>query len=251
LSTDIQISEEAGVRSLHFGPDLVQGAMRVARPWSLELDYTRDMMAALLLRPEPDWPRKALLIGLGAASQLKFLHRHRPAASLTVVEIDPAIIAAARQYFKLPDDPQRIRLVVGDGAEFVTRRTGSYDFILVDGFNADGRPGQLDTPEFYENCRTRLSRDGVLAVNLLSRRRGFRESVVRIAEAFAGRACIFPSCDSGNAIAFAAVGDAVRLTLAEMRDLARELKHTTGLNLLPTVSRLEEAKFCRGGELLL
>lgn len=74
----IQISEEAGVRFLHFGSDWVQGAMRIARPWALELDYTREMMAALLLRPEPDWPRRVLQVGLGAASLTKFLYRHRP-----------------------------------------------------------------------------------------------------------------------------------------------------------------------------
>ena len=49
---EIEVSEEAGVRYLHFGSDWVQGAMRIARPWSLELDYTREMMTCLLLRPE-------------------------------------------------------------------------------------------------------------------------------------------------------------------------------------------------------
>ena len=33
----VDISEEAGVRYLHFGSDWVQGAMRIARPWALEL----------------------------------------------------------------------------------------------------------------------------------------------------------------------------------------------------------------------
>jgi spermidine synthase len=46
----IDISEEAGVRYLHFGSSWVQGAMRIARPWALELDYTREMMLPLLLR---------------------------------------------------------------------------------------------------------------------------------------------------------------------------------------------------------
>ncbi|MCC6878882.1 MAG: spermidine synthase, partial [Rhodocyclaceae bacterium] len=105
MATPIDISEEGGVRYLHFDSDWIQGAMRIARPWALELDYTREMMAALLLRPEPDWPRKALLIGLGAASLTKFLYRHRPRAKLTVVEIEPAVVAAAHRFFKLPDDP--------------------------------------------------------------------------------------------------------------------------------------------------
>ena len=67
------ISEEAGVRYLHFGSLWIQGAMRIARPWHLELDYTKEMMASLLLREDSHFPRRVLLIGLGAASLTKFL----------------------------------------------------------------------------------------------------------------------------------------------------------------------------------
>lgn len=53
MSYPIEISEEAGVRYLHFGTPWIQGAMRIARPWQLELDYTKEMMASLLLRDVP------------------------------------------------------------------------------------------------------------------------------------------------------------------------------------------------------
>jgi len=247
----IEISEAAGVRSLHFGSDWVQGAMRIARPWALELEYTREMMAALLLRPDASWPRRVLLIGLGTGSLTKFLYRHRPQAHQTVVEIDPAVEAAARQYFKLPDDPARIRVVIGDGADYVTRDQRGFDLILVDGFNADARPGQLDTVPFYLNCRARLSDAGLVVVNLLSRRKDYRHSVERMAQAFDERVLAFPSCSSGNTIAFAAAGEPVALTLSELRSAALALKQETGLNLLPTLVRLEQARSCPEGRLLL
>lgn len=247
----IEISEAAGVRNLHFGSDWIQGSMRIARPWALELDYTREMMASLLLRPDPAWPRRALLIGLGAGSLTKFLYRHRPQAKLTVVEIDPAVVAAARQFFKLPDDPARIRIEIGDGADYMARTKATFDLILIDGFDADGRPGQLDTPAFYLNCKARLGDEGLMAVNLLSRRNDFRQSVDRMEEAFDGRTLAFPSCDSGNAIAFAAAGEPIRLTMAELRAAALALKKDTGLNLLPTVVRLEQARTCAEGRLAL
>src|SRR5574343_274341 len=79
----VDISEEAGVRYLHFGSDWVQGAMRIARPWSLELGYTREMMAGLLLRDGAHWPRNALLIGLGAGSLAKFIYRNLPDCRMT------------------------------------------------------------------------------------------------------------------------------------------------------------------------
>ena len=74
----IEVSEENGVRFLHFGSEWVQGAMRVARPYSLELEYTREMMACLLLRGDREWPQRVLQIGLGAASLTKFWYRYRP-----------------------------------------------------------------------------------------------------------------------------------------------------------------------------
>lgn len=247
----IEISEEAGVRSLHFGSDWVQGAMRIARPFALELEYTREMMAALLFRPDGAWPRRALLIGLGAGSLAKFLWRHRPQAKLTVVEIDPAVVPAARQYFKLPDDPDRIHIQIGDGAHYLARSGPAFDLILVDGFDANARPGQLDTEAFYLNCKARLSDTGILSTNLLSRRKDYRVSLERIDAAFDGRALSFPSCGSGNAIAFAATGETVKMTTAELKATALALKKDTGLNLLPTLVRLEQARTFRGGELVL
>ena len=65
--------------------------MRIARPWSLELEYTREMMLPLLLRTRGGWPKSVLQVGLGAASFTRFLHRHRPDARLTVVEIAPEV----------------------------------------------------------------------------------------------------------------------------------------------------------------
>lgn len=248
---NIDISEEAGVRYLHFGSSWVQGAMRIARPFALELDYTREMMLPLLLR-EAEWPRKVLQIGLGAASVTKFLHRHRPQAKITVVEIEPRVEAAARQFFKLPDDPARIDIRHGDGADFVVESKQRFDLILVDGFDADARAGRLDTLPFYLDCRARLAADGLLCVNLLSRRKDFNKSVKRLEEAFDGHAIAFPSCDSGNAIALGASGarrDGIGLD--DLKQAASRLRSETGLNLLPTLARLGASRHLAGGRLAL
>ena len=248
---EILVSEEAGVRYLHFSSAWIQGAMRIARPYALELEYTKEMMAALLLRPEPAWPRKVLLIGLGAASLTKFLHRHRPDARLTVVEIEPDVVAAARQHFRLPEEDARLRIVIGDGADYVADAKTRFDLILVDGFDAEARTGLLDTLPFYAHCRTRLSDNGLLVTNLLSKRKDFQRGVERLERAFEGRALCFPSCDSGNAVAFAATGESIEVRLPELRTAARALKKDTGLNLLPTVMRLEGWRRCEGGWLML
>ncbi|HRP73995.1 MAG TPA: fused MFS/spermidine synthase [Rhodocyclaceae bacterium] len=246
----IEISEEQGVRFLHFGSEWIQGAMRLRNPNALELTYTREMMAGLLLKPD-DWPRNALLIGLGAASLTRFLYHHCPHTRLHVVEIDPRVVAAARHFFKLPEEDRRLTIQIGDGVRFALESDRRFDYILVDGFDRNARAGALDTLPFYQAARARLSERGLMAVNLFGRSRGFKSSVERIITAFEDRALAFPSCDSGNVIAFAAEGEAVSMPLSEIRQNARVLKARTGLDLLPTVARLEQAGSLPGGRLIL
>lgn len=250
MSTPIDISEQDGVRFLHFGSEWVQGAMRLRTPNALELNYTREMMAGMLLKPD-DWPRNALLIGLGAASLTRFIHHHCPQTRVHVVEIEPRVVAAARQFFKLPDESQRLTIQINCGARYVLESKHRFDYILVDGFDEDARPGVLDTLPFYQAARSRLSAQGIMAVNLLGLSRGYQASVDRIIKAFDNRVIAFPSCDSGNVIALAADGEAIDLSLTDIRSRARELKARTGLDLLPTVTRLEQAGSLPGGKLVL
>jgi spermidine synthase len=248
---DILVSEEAGVRYLHFSSNWIQGAMRIARPWALELDYTREMMGCLLLRPESDWPRRALLVGLGAGSLTKFLRRHRPATRLTVVEIEAQVVATAHQYFKLPETDEFLNIAIGDGADFVAESRRRFDLIMVDGYDAKAGTGRLNTLPFFLDCKVRLSDDGLLVTNLLSRRKDFRNSVHCLRQAFDDRVLVFPPCDSGNVVAVAAVGANIDMRLADMRSAARLLKRETSLNLLPTLARLESSENYPAGRVAL
>ena len=234
----IEISEEGGVRYLHFGSDWVQGAMRIARPWSLELEYTREMMLPLVLRPQAGWPAGVLQVGLGSASQTRFLHRYRPRSRITVVEIDPAVVSAARQFFKLPGESPRLRIEIADGHEFMAAKPRRFDFILVDGFDERGRTGMLDTLPFYLNCRERLSAKGLIAVNLVDRNRGVGASVARLREAFDDRVLVLPRCEEANTVAVAAVGRPIEESQEALRASARALRTQTGLDLLPLIERL-------------
>ncbi|HRP98824.1 MAG TPA: fused MFS/spermidine synthase, partial [Rhodocyclaceae bacterium] len=206
MAAPIDISETAGVRYLHFGSEWIQGAMRIRRPNALELMYTREMMAGLLLNGD-DWPRSALLIGLGAGSLTRFMYHHCPQARLRVVEIEPRVVAAATQFFRLPPPDERLAIAIDDGARYVLQGDERFDYVLVDGFDRNARAGALATLPFYQAVRARLSGRGLMSVNLFGRARGFRASVERITSAFDDRAIAFPSCDSGNVIALAAAGE--------------------------------------------
>jgi spermidine synthase len=168
-----------------------------------------------------------------------------------VVELEPAVVIAARQFFKLPEDPKRINIVIADGTEYVLNNGKKFDLILVDGFDENARSGTLDTLPFYQACRSRLSNEGIMAVNLLSRSRGFHRSVGRILQAFTDRAMVFPSGESGNAIAFAAAGHPVEISFDSLKENALAIKEVTGLNLLPTLTRLAQAKTCLNNILIM
>jgi len=256
MSTPIDISEAAGVRYLHFGSDWIQGAMRIRKPNALELAYTREMMAGLLLRDglaedAGQWPKKVLIIGLGAASLAKFVYHACPQARIKVVEIAPSVIAAARQFFKLPNEDARFSIHVGCGAQYVLEKDQTYDYILVDGYDRNARAGALDTLPFYQALRSRLSSQGLMAVNLFGRSRGYKASVERILAAFDDRVLAFPSCDSGNVVAFGAAGEPIERPLSELRERAQMLKTATDLDLGPTITRLEQSGTVPGGALHL
>ena len=168
-----------------------------------------------------------------------------------MVELDPRVEAAARQFFRLPDDPARIRIHHADGADYVATTRARFDLILVDGFDAEARAVRLDTLPFYLDCRARLAPGGLFCVNLISRRNTFLPSVRRIEEAFSGRILAFPSRDAGNAIAIGTAGVATTATLAELRSAARHLKDDTGLSLLRTVSALDGLRFLVDGRVAL
>jgi spermidine synthase len=244
----IEASEESGVRFLHFGSEWVQGAMRIARPYALELEYTREMMACVLLRGDEDWPKAVLQIGLGAASLTKFWHRYFPDTKQTIIEINPAVVAMAYQSFKLPRDEGHIEIHTGDGVAWINEAKQKFDCIMVDGYDQHARFGALGTEVFYRDCRARLTKRGLLVLNLFGRSRGYRQQLDSLHEVFNGRVLALPpiesapgASDGGNAIVFAAVGDAMSIDSQTLREGAQRLEKLSGLKLARTVMRLERA----------
>lgn len=241
----IDISEEDGLRYLHFGSDWVQGAMKIRRPVDLALEYTREMMTGLLLRdgipPATRWPQRILLVGLGAGSLTKFCYWKLPQARVTTVEISEAVWAAAHFHFKLPGEDPRNTIVIADGAEYMLKSRPKFDYILVDGYDEDAKVGLLDSLPFYQACWARLNDGGVLAANLFGRSREYAAPLERLSEAFEGRCLALPPCESGNVIALATRGKPLAVSLPTLKERATQLKAATGLNLMPTVKRIAAA----------
>ena len=206
-------------------------------------DYPRDMKGYGRAIPDPQWPKTVLQVGLGAASVTKFLYRHRPDCRQTIAEINPAVVPVAKQMFKLPDDPQRIDIQIADGVKWMHETRGRFDLIIVDGYDHHARFGGLGNQEFYRDCRARLSKRGVLALNLFGRARGYSRQITGLTEAFSGRVLPLPANDEGNAIAFAFTGERVTLDARKLSDACRELADETGIKWGTSLKRLAQALY--------
>ncbi|HET9023423.1 MAG TPA: spermidine synthase [Burkholderiaceae bacterium] len=217
----VTLSEEAGVRYLHFGTEWIQGGMRVARPYALEIPYQQEMMAPGLFLPEP---RRIVQLGLGAAALTKFCYRNVPGADVVVVELSQEVIDAARGWFLLPDDDARLTVVHEDARDFIARpkQRGRADWLQVDLYDKDARGPVFDDVEFYRICRAALGRPGVACFNLFGRR--FDPSFARICAAFDDRALALPEVDEGNRIVLAFNGPPLVVPIAALLECAAELE---------------------------
>src|SRR6185312_8105705 len=71
----VTLSEQEGVRFLHFGTEWVQGAMRIRKPDWIELEYAQQMMAWMLFIEQP---LHVVQLGLGTGALTKFCYRNFP-----------------------------------------------------------------------------------------------------------------------------------------------------------------------------
>ena len=176
------------MRYLHLGTPWVQGAMRIARPGTIELEYVQRMLAWMLWRPEAALAAgHAVQLGLGAGTLTRFCHQRLRMERTTAVETNPGVIAACRQWFRLPVDDGRLAVVLEDAGRWIARpqRAQSVQVLQVDLYDHEAAAPVLDDEGFYRACRTALVEgEGVMSVNLFGRAASFAASIARIGAVF-------------------------------------------------------------------
>lgn len=241
----VEVSEKDGIRSLHLGSETVQSSMKLADPVELVLSYTRAMMAFLLFEPDP---KRVAMIGLGGGSLAKFVYHRMPQASVVAVECLPAVIFAARQYFHVPEDDERFRAELEDGAAWVASRRDCCDVMLVDGYDGHAQVESLASEAFYANARAALSDRGILVVNLWSSDDRFDTYVQRMERVFHAVVCL-PAERRGNIIVLGLARSPGRPRWDELRERAHRLQARYGLEFLKFVEGLRELNPHEGGRL--
>lgn len=219
----IEVVENNGERALHFGSTSRQSSMLLADPNRLHSLYARAMMAGLLFH---DQPREVLMIGLGGGTIAKFMLHQFPDCRLKVVEFRGSVLKVARSHFGLPFDP-RLKIKIGCGAQHVRHESREqaerYDLMLIDAYDHAGMAPEVSSEKFFDNCRTLLSKDGLLVINLWGTDKDmFQQVTWNMGRMFNWRILFLPVRGRGNVIGFA-FGET--FPKPRMKDLSEKAKH--------------------------
>lgn len=112
-------------------------------------------------------PSRILVLGVGGGVIPTEYARIYPGVEIDAVELDPAVIDVAKEFFNYRDDGG-INTHVGDARVFVRqqlREGRQYDIIVLDAFDKEFIPEHLLTVEFFNQIHGILSPYGIVAAN--------------------------------------------------------------------------------------
>lgn len=208
----IVVGEEGTERTLYFvrdsGEIVVESRVDVARRHELLVPYTRTMFASYLFVDDPE---HVLIVGLGGGAMVHFLEHYDPDLAVDAVEIDPAIVEIAHDYFGVTDT-ETVDIITEDAFVYLQEPTDPpWDVIYMDAFlkpsedtDETGVPLNMQTMLFYEQLQTHLADEGMVVFNL-NWSRELEQDIQTIYEAF-GHTYVFNVPGSGNYIVVATVG---------------------------------------------
>lgn len=214
------IVEDGQLRYLHLGVTFVQSVMRIDDPDALDLRYTQKMMSFLLFRRRIN---RIVMLGLGGGSLAKFCYRNLPDADITIVEIDPNVIAL-RRHFAIPDDDARFRIVAGDAADYVAEECNSVEVLLVDAFDARGLAMSMASEEFLENAYAALDDEGILVMNFAGKNSRYKDLIGRIRVIFDFQTILMAVKEDDNQILLAFKQRLFEPDWSRLRHFAKELR---------------------------
>jgi spermidine synthase len=231
------ITEFQGVRSLHLGTSWVQGAMRVARPDAIELEYVQMMMMWMLFVQQP---RRIVQLGLGSAALTRFCYQKFPDARVTAAELNPNVIEICHAYFGLPPNDARLDVREMDALDFVMdpANHGTVDVLQVDLYDEEARGPVLDTPEFYRACADCLADGGIMTANVFGELINYDKNLQAMEQAFDAVVWL-PEVHDANIVVIA-FKQSPQLDFSVLYERAAEIKRRHNLPAKNWVNGLKE-----------
>jgi spermidine synthase len=123
-----------------------------------------EMIVHVPMAANPDI-KNVLVIGAGDGGVVRELVRYQAVERIDHVEIDPLVIDVCKKYLPITAcsfDDKRVHIFNEDGLKYIRRFENEYDLIIVDSTDPFGPGEGLFTKEFYGNCFTALTKNGVI-----------------------------------------------------------------------------------------
>jgi spermidine synthase len=199
----IRVVDEAGTRTLYFD-NAPESRMSVANKLAGHFEYTEYFHMPWLWNTQI---ASVVMIGLGGGSTQRSFAHYYPNVSFRTVEIDPAVVRVARDFFDLKENEKQ-KVEVSDGRLFLKRSTEHYDLIILDAY-LSGRygssiPQHLATKEFFELARDRLTTNGAVAYNVIGTVSGWHSDLIgamyRTLKTVFPQVYVFPARTSMNIV---------------------------------------------------
>jgi predicted membrane-bound spermidine synthase len=170
-----------GLSSMYKGrADYIESIVDLKDPDAMPVPYNRIMPVALAY---PQDTKRILMIGLGAGSISTYLGRAMPDTQIDVVELDPGVITAGKEYFGLRET-DKVRFLESDGRVYLNRHKDAYDLILLDAFRELGVPFHMLTREFYALIEEHLAPGGAVASNVVANTKLYLSTLVTLHAVF-------------------------------------------------------------------
>lgn len=151
----------------------------------LLFDYNQRFLEILMSIPT----NNLLVIGGGTGTFATGAHNMFPDLIVDVVEIDKLLVELGQKYFDLPNSP-RLRTFNSDGLRYLDRCQEKYELIVIDAFLGYTVPPHLLQHSAVEQYHSRLTSDGVVAINIISEYKKGKQSLAH--EAVAAFSEVFP-----------------------------------------------------------
>ena len=135
--------------------------------------------------------------------QYKNFFRWFSKSNIVTIEINPSAISVAKQFFKIPLNAKRFKIIQDDGIDYIKNAKEKYDLILSDAFEEYGLPEVFCEIPYFEDCKDRLTEHGIFMINLWGSDPRTSAYIDRIKLIFEDRVLHLKSTSSGNIIVFA------------------------------------------------
>lgn len=173
---ELVVKDSNGVRTMYLN-DQPQSAMYLNGSNDHVYRYTRYFHLPFLMVDDPEEIEHVLFIGGGGFTGPKrFVDDYD--VEVDVVEIDPDVIRAAKQYFNVRESPD-LHIHEMDGREFLQNTDKTYDMIVMDAYQKSSVPFHLTTREFMQLASDKMDNDGLLYTNLIASKTGPSSQIYR------------------------------------------------------------------------